>query len=459
MRTKFAPQLYIDFSCESSLKVVKEYRAKYERISEILRANPRIVALAHRDWSWLLSNSRGGRKSRYTSEQILRSLIVMFVEQDSYRDVVVRIENSDFLRHFVGLGSLSMMDYSFLSRAFCLLSEEALQGMNRALSEYALEQEQIGGEKLRLDATVYQVNIHHPTDSSLLWDSFRILARVLKQAQSQQPGLGICHRFHLKKVKKLSYFIARNGSSHSKRTQRKVKTTYGTLIARVRWIVEAGREMAEALERVEAWQLVGLIDELRHYILLVEQIIYQAEQRVFHGHILPTDQKLYSLFEPHTELIKRGKAAQPIEFGHKVLIAQTAEKFIHYYRTLPLQQHDIDLLDPTIQAHKRLFGTVPEVLAGDKGFYQSMAQIERLEQDIDMVSICKKGRRTREQYARETSEAFIDGQRFRAGSEGSISVLKRAFKLGLCLFKGFKNFAASVGLAVLCHNLALLTRL
>jgi IS5 family transposase len=293
----------------------------------------------------------------------------------------------------------------------------------------------------------------------LLWDSFRILARVLKQAQSQQPGLGICHRFHLKKVKKLSYFIARNGSSHSKRTQRKVKTTYGTLIARVRWIVEAGREMAEALERVEAWQLVGLIDELRHYILLVEQIIYQAEQRVFHGHILPTDQKLYSLFEPHTELIKRGKAAQPIEFGHKVLIAQTAEKFIHYYRTLPLQQHDIDLLDPTIQAHKRLFGTVPEVLAGDKGFYQSMAQIERLEQDIDMVSICKKGRRTREQYARETSEAFIDGQRFRAGSEGSISVLKRAFKLGLCLFKGFKNFAASVGLAVLCHNLALLTRL
>jgi IS5 family transposase len=238
-----------------------------------------------------------------------------------------------------------------------------------------------------------------------------------------------------------------------------VKSVYRKLIERVRWIVEAAREAAAFLERAGDWQTQGTIDELRHYISLVERIVYQAEQRVFHGNILPADQKVYSLFEPHTELIKRGKARKLIEFGHKVLIAQTAEKFIHHYQVLPKQRNDIALLDPTINAHKRLFGDAPDVLAGDKGFYKSMEQIEQLEQEIETVSIGKKGRRTREQYERETSDAFIDGQKFRAGSEGSISVLKRAFKLGLCLFKGFKNLAASVGLAVLCHNLVLLTRL
>jgi len=229
MRIKFAPQRYIDFSGKSSLKVVNEYRAKYERISKILRANPLIVFLAHRDWSKMLSGSRAGRKSGFASEQILRALIVMFIERDSYRQVVVRIENSEFLRHFVELGSKQMMDFSFLSRAFGILSESTTKAMNRALSEYALQGENISGEKLRLDTTAYETNIHYPTDSSLLWDSFHTLARVLILVQKELPQLRIDHRYHVKKVKKLSYYIARNGSSNSKSKKRKVKSTYRTI--------------------------------------------------------------------------------------------------------------------------------------------------------------------------------------------------------------------------------------
>ena len=192
---------------------------------------------------------------------------------------------------------------------------------------------------------------------------------------------------------------------------------------------------------------------------LVKQIIDQAHQRVIEGQTLPPDEKLYSLFEEHTELIKRGKAGKPIEFGHKVLFAQTGEKFIHHYQVMAKRIEDKDLLKPAIDAHKALFGRYPDVLAADKGFYESMKQLTDLEDDITTVSIAKKGRRTPDEYKRETSEDFIEGQRFRAGAEGSISVLKRAFKLGRCLFKGFKHYAASVGLAVLCHNLVLLTRL
>ena len=454
MRTKSTKQQYFDFSRKSSIKVVNEYRKKYKIISQLLDENPQLVSLVHQDLAKMLSQSKRGRKSQYTSEQILRSLIVMFVEQDSLRQVVIRIENSEFLRHFVGLGVKSMMDFSFLDKAFCVLSERTWETMNRVLAEYAKEQEKISSEKLRLDTTVYETNIHYPTDSSLLWDSFRTLARLLQQIQQELPQLAIKHRFHVKKVKKLAYFITRNGRSNNKSKRRKVKSTYRKLIERVNWIVEVARKAMVILHRT------GYEAELlAHYIPIVEKIISQAEQRVFQGVMVASDEKVYSLFEEHTELLKRGKAGKPIEFGHKVLIAQTGEKFIHHYQVFPKRQEDKELLEPTLKAHKQLFGTGPEVLATDKGFYENMKQILKLQKNIATVSICKKGRRNPQEYERESTEEFKDGQRFRAGCEGSISVLKRVFNLGRCLFKGFKNYAASVGCAVFCHNLILLTRL
>jgi len=120
---------------------------------------------------------------------------------------------------------------------------------------------------------------------------------------------------------------------------------------------------------------------------------------------------------------------------------------------------DKDLLLPSVEEHKNMFGSYTDVLSTDKGFYESMKQIDGLEKNIRVILIAKKGRRTQVEYERETTEAFIEGQRFCAGSEGSISVLKRAFKLGKCFFKGFKNYAAGVGFAVLCHNQVLLTKL
>ena len=453
MRPKTTREGYLDFSGESSLKVVNEYRDKYRRISDLLEANPRILTLAHRDLVRTLSESRGGR-SGYTSEQILRALVVMFVEQDSYRQAVIRIENSEFLRHFVRLGVKATMDYSFLSKAYGVISEGTWQAINQVLGEYARGEEKIEGEKMRLDTTVVETNIHYPTDSSLLWDGFRTLARLLQGIQQVHPEWDLGHRFHVKKVKKLAYFIARHGGSPSQRQQRKVKRTYGVLIARVGWIVGVAKE---------ALSLAGPRDveavELAHYAPIVERIIDQAQRRIFDGKIVPADEKVYSLFEEHTELLKRGKAGKPIEFGHKVLLAQTKEKFIHHYAVLPRRKDDPELLDPTRKAHEDLFGQPPDLLAADKGFYRSMDQIAELEEDISVVSIGKKGRRTREEIARENTEGFKEGQRFRAGSEGSISVLKRAFKLGKCLFKGFKHYAACVGLAVFCHNLVLLTRL
>jgi len=453
MRTKATPVMYFDFSGMSSIKVAQDYRAKYEAISRLLDDNPQLLALAHRDWAKLLSTSAKGRAG-YTSEQLLRALIVMFVEGVSYRETAVRIDTSEFLQYFVRLGVMATMDFTFLNKAFVVLSPETLARMNDAFARYAIREDHINGDKQRMDTTVYETNIHYPTDSSLLWDSFRTLSRLVRTIQKELPQLDLHHRFHDRKVKKLFTFISRNASNKSKRTLRKVKSHYRQLIGSVRWIHGVGQKVSTKA------RLAGyLIDQLDHYLPLVEQIIYQADQRVLQGISLAPNEKLYSLFEEHTELLKRGKAGKPIEFGHKVLFAQTGEKFIHHYRVMPHRIEDKDLLEPAVEAHKDLFGRYPDLLSTDKGFYESMKQIAGLEEKIATVSIAKKGRRTQEEYERETTEEFIEGQCFRAGAEGSISVLKRAFKLGKCCFKGFKNYAASVGLAVLCHNLVLLTRL
>jgi len=455
MRIKTSLQMYLYMLFPSSRKVVEQYRAKYRRINDILLDTPRILDLAHGDFCRYLSESEEGRESRYTSEEILRVLVVMFVEQDSYRDVVIRIEDSEFLRKFVGLGFYKvMMDFTFLSKAYAALSPETWQAMNDALGHYAHDEKKIGGDDLRVDTTAYETNIHYPTDSSLLWDSFRVLARVLKRVQQERPDLGLKHRYHVKKVKKLAQFISRNAASKSKSKRRKVKGAYRTLIDRVSWIVSVSKQVRSQL-------VLGFIDapELERYEPLVERIIDQAERRIFDGEIVPADEKLYSLFEEHTELLIRGKAGKRVEFGHMVLVSQTREKFISHYRALAKREPDQDLLPETLDAHRALFGHDPQLLATDKGFYESMKKLAELSEDIETVSICKKGRRNEEERERKSSDAFMDGQRFRAGIEGTISVLKRAFKLFRCLFKGFKNYAASVGCAVFCHNLVLLTRL
>jgi IS5 family transposase len=435
-------------------KTVREYRAKYDAISDLLLANPRVLDLVHRDFSLYLSTSAAGRESKYTSEEILRSLVVMFVEKKDYRGTVISIENSEFLRNFVGLGLLKpMLDFSFLAKAFSALSAETWHAVNESLAEYARDEEWISHEKLRMDTTAVEANIHYPTDSSLLWDGFRILSRLLRNVQQEEPQLGLKHRYHGKKVKKLAFYIARNAKSKSKRTQRKVKSIYRVLLDRVTWIVGISIEVQQLLQLNDL-----MAPELSEYTPIIQRIIDQAERRIFQGEVVPADEKVYSLFEEHTELLVRGKAGKPVEFGHKVLIAQTGEKFISHYRVMPVREEDKELVEETLEKHNSLFGQMPTTLAADKGFYESVKQLAALREKIETVSLCKKGRRNEEEAAREHTDEFKEGQAFRAGVEGSISVLKRAYKLHRCLFKGFKNFASSVGCAVFCHNLAVLAQ-
>jgi IS5 family transposase len=265
--------------------------------------------------------------------------------------------------------------------------------------------------------------------------------------------LGLTHRYHDKKAKKLAFYIDRNAKSRSKAIRRQVKRTYRFLIERVARIVGISNEV----QKLFAHPILE-VPELVMYTPVAERIIDQAQRRIFDGEIVPPNEKVYSLFEEHTELLKRGKAGKPVEFGHKVLIAQTGEKFITHYKVTPEREEDQELLESLLDAHRSLFGKLPDTLAADKGFYESVEQLKGLEKKIATVSNCKKGRRTKKEVEREHGEEFKAGRAFRAGVEGTISILKRAFKVNRCLFKGYKNFASSVGCAVFYHNLVLLAQ-
>jgi IS5 family transposase len=453
MRTKSTRQPYLEIRRESSVKIVKEHRKKYERIDGILRENPAILNRLHADLEKTLSSSDKGRRSVYTSEEILRCLIVMFLEGASYRDVVIRIEESEFLRNFAGLGWKPMMDFSFLSRAFACVPPETWEFVNEKFGQYARKTEKITGQSLRVDTTVSETNIHYPTDASLLWDGYRGLARLL-DAVRQDPSVTRSYRFHEEKTKRLVLWIGRGNRSTNKKKQRQVKSLYRKLLKNVKRLVELAEEVAPQLSEFSPEKKA-----LLEYAKLTRRVMHQTEKRVFEGIHLPAEEKVLSLYEPHTELIKRGKTAKPNEFGHLVLIGQSREKFITQYQVLEKQTSENQLVDKILKRHEKQFEQLPKVLAADKGFYESMEKINELRKKIQVVSIGKKGKRDAREARREKTKGFKEGQRFRAGIEGSISVLKRAFGLARPLFKGFRNYASGVGCTVFCYNLVLLARM
>lgn len=184
----------------------------------------------------------------------------------------------------------------------------------------------------------------------------------------------------------------------------------------------------------------------------------QARRRVLDGESVPNDEKLFSIFEPHTELLKRGRAGKEVEFGHMISIQQVEGKFITDYEVFEKKPVEYELVDGAIESHRQLFGKAPDVFAADKGFWESPLATERLGWQVPLVAIGKKGKRTAEETAHERSLPFRLAQNFRAGVEGSISFLKVVLGLWRCMNKGFEHFVSTVGATVFAHNLLNLAR-
>lgn len=443
MRRVVDEQIYLNFSEETSLKVVQEYRAKYAWIDECLEANPLILWLVHEDLE-ALSQSQEGREAKYTTEILFRALLVHQIERTSLRETVIRIAESSTLQSFLRLGTRSVPDFTFLNRAFKAMTAETWKLINEQLAHYAVKRCEMDVSQIRADTTVIEANIHYPTDSSLLWDSYRVLSRLLRAVRTEAPAL--CpHRFHDKKAKKDLVYVHRSVRSKVKARQRAWKRRFRRLHDRVCRLERIAASLLKPLAASDNFVLRGLGAELKHYLPLVRKICQTAERATLKGETVPARDRIFSLFEEHTELIKRGKSNQSIEFGHAVWLAQSRGKFITDYEVMEEKIPDSELLREITERHKAAFRHYPEAVTADTGFRAVPEEMSTVHKHVATVAVPGRGQ----------NRAKIDTcwHHFRAGIEGSISVLKRAFRLSICMYRGFKSFAAAVGMAVFCHNL------
>jgi IS5 family transposase len=432
------------------------------RISEFLNDQPTIIESVRQDLQRGLTKPSTGRIGM-TAAQVLHSLILMRVKNWDYRELCERIADGYTLRRFTGFYSKRVPKHDAFNRAFNKLRPQSLQAINDLVIKAAVDLGLEDGKRLRVDTTVTETDIHHPTDSTLLWDVVRVLTRLIGRlaqlvptAADKFPNRTRAARRRMQELQRMTL--------KQRHTQQKRK--YRELIKITQQVLDHAREV---LEKTKDQQTVDLIDEIiiaelrrkiDHYGQLASRVVDQSRRRVLKGEQVAAEEKIYSIFEPHTNLIKRGKVQKPIEFGHKIFLAETVHGLISQYRVLEGNPADQLHVVPSLKRHQQHFGLAPHWYSSDRAFFSNENIKACQEAAVKLVCIPQPGgQRNSQQQALEKSSAFKKGQRFRAGIEGRISVLFRGRGMKRSRVKGLERFEVLVGAAVLTNNLMIIARL
>ena len=437
-----------------------------QAISDFLKNQKDMIEQVRCDLTRGLKNPATGR-SGLTPQQILRSLVLMRIKNWNYRELRERIADGYTLRQFTDFYCQPVPRHDAFHRGFNRLTPETLKSINDLVVRAAVDLGLEDGQKLRVDTTVVQTDIHHPTDNTLLWDVVRVITRLIGYlaaglGRRRIKGFRNRTRSARRRMQEIQRMTARQRQDHQ-------AETYRELISIAEEVVESARTAlrqtakAHGKDTIAELAIAEARKEIAHFCDLGARVIDQARRRVLDGEQVPTAEKIYSIFEPHTDLIKRGKVQTPIEFGHKVFLAESACGLITQYEVLDGNPVDEQHVVVSLQRHKQTFGDVPELYGSDRGFFSEANVRSCQQQGVKVVCIPQRGgTKTPEREAYEKSRDFKDGQRFRAGIEGRISVLFRGRGMKRCLAEGRERFELWVAAAVLANNLmkiaALLTQ-
>jgi len=426
-----------------------------QAIAAFLDTHASLVDGVRRDLERGLKNPATGRHG-VTAPQVLRSLILMRVKNWDYRELRERIADGYTLRSFTQFQSQPVPKHDAFNRAFNRLTPDTLHAVNAAVVQAAVDLGLEDGTKLRVDTTVVETDIHHPTDNTLLWDSVRVVTRLVRQLDDLLPkGVGPftnrtrAARRRMQEIQRMT----------AKQRHTQQVPTYRALIGLAEQVVKDARSVVARTQRPAGDILTrvavdALHREITRHCELGDRVIGQTRRRVLHGEQVPTEEKVYSIFETHTDLIKRGKVLKPIEFGHKVFLAESGGGLITQYRVLTGNPADQIHVAPSLERHTATFGYAPDLYSSDRGFFND-ANLETCQQaGVTLTCIPQSGgKRSADREALEKSPAFKKGQRFRAGIEGRISVLFRGRGMKRALVEGWERFELFVGAAVLANNL------
>jgi IS5 family transposase len=412
-------------------------------------------ALARR---WPKSRTRG--RPGTPAEVVLRLLLLKHMRNWSYHVLEREVRANLVYRQFTRVGAQKVPDAKTLGKLAVALGPEIIQHIHRRVIAIACQKQIVRGRRMRLDTTVVETDIHYPTDSSLLGDGVRVLTRTMKRIAGIAGRAGTRLRDRTRAVSYQVRQIARASRSRVAQGQERLKSSYRKLLyhtARVvgqakRFAAEVATGRKRARDSLQQISLESHKAYLEQMIPRVRQVMHQARERIFKGNT-HVPGKLVSLFEPHTEVIRKGKAAKPTEFGKMVKIQEAEAQIVTHYEIYPQRPWDSDLLLPALDVHRQLLGRMPYLLTADAAFFSQRNELAAHSKGVKRVAIPNRSTQSGQRKRLEKTRWFRNAQKWRTGCEGRISLLKRRHGLNRCRYHGMPGIQRWVGLGVIADNL------
>ena len=437
-------EAYAEHDIGEELKAMSQWLDRHPDLLDAVMAD-----VGHR------GDGEGGRKG-LPGESVLRCALLKQYRQLSYDELVFCLTDSVSCQAFARLPMGWFPQKTTLHQTISVIADTTWEQINQAVLRSAKAHGMESGERLRIDSTVTDTPIHDPSDSTLLWDSVRTLVRLLRQAdallEAQSCGVRLHYSNHSRRAKRRMWAIpsARGAAQRARLYRDLLQVTRKTL----GYVTAAN----ETLQRCGIGEMAYLTwwGDVSHYRRLIHSVIDQTERRVFQGETVPAEEKIFSLFEDHTDIIAKG--GREVQYGHKLNLCTGQSGLVLDVVIEPGNPADSARFMPMLERHVAHYGKAPRQMAADGG-YASLDNLEQAKhwQVEDVAFHKKRGLHVADMV--KSPWVYRKLRNFRAGIEAGISCLKRAWGLGRCTWKGLRHFKAYVWSSVVAHNLALFARL
>jgi transposase, IS5 family len=407
-------------------------------------------------------STRTGRPG-IAPDRLLRCVVLKHMKGWSFRQLERELCSNLMYRRFTRYDGEKTLDYTAYSRLFALLGPSVTEKIHERVVQVACQEGVAQGRRLKTDSTAVETNIHYPTDSSLLGDGIRVLTRSLAAiaAQCKSGAVKVVH--HARSVKYRLLEISRAAKSLTPANQERMKNSYQKLVDLTKRVVgQAGKVMKRFHEGKlpivgSAVSVFAQMSRIEHFVPLVRKVIHQTQERVFRGNT-HVEGKLISLFETHSQVIRKGKAHKPNEFGRLVRIDEAENGIVSGYEVLVGNPADTTSFLPALKQHQAVFGRVPEMATADRGFFSAQNEREAKELGVNKIAIPARGRLSGKRAEHQKQRWFRRALRWRAGIERTISHLKHPFSMARARYKGDHGFQRYVGWSVITKNLFSIAR-
>jgi IS5 family transposase len=439
---------------------VDDLREDWMKYADEVLADEQLVAAVYEALAKRRPKSRSRGRQGTPAEVVLRLLILKHIRNWSYEVLEREVRANLVYRNFTRVGGAKMPDAKTMGRWGVALGPQVVKQIHERMVKIAQDKGVTEGRRMRVDTTVVETNIHYPTDSSLLGDGVRVLTRTMKKIAKIAGKAGTKLRDRSRSVKLRVLDIARAARSKAKQSQEKLKRAYSQLLNSASRVVGQSKRFSKEINAgvkrstdiLQQLALEGLRAKLDAMVPLVRQVMKQTRARILRGDTR-ADGKILSLFEPATEVIRKGKAGKPNEFGKMVKLQEAESQIVTDYDVYDQRPSDSDLLIGAIEKHEAALGRTPRLVAADAAFYSAKNEAAAKAKGVKRVCIPNRSTKSPERKREQKKRWFRNGQKWRTGCEGRISVIKRRHGLSRCRYKGDAGMKRWVGLGVIADNL------